>query len=76
MATALRGDAKSRLQEKVAPASLTYVVVSQERAGTEEVCFTVEARVGSAVLGVGKGHNTKEAEVNSAMDALSKMVGE
>lgn len=72
---ALKGDAKSRLQEKVAPASLTYVVVKQENLGTEDVCFTVEARVGTAVLGKGQGHNTKEAEVNSALDALSKMVG-
>ena len=43
--------------------------------GTDDVSYTVEARLGKNVLGVGTGHNTKEAEVNSAKDALRKKVG-
>lgn len=73
---AFKGDSKSRLQEVVAPQNLTYVIVKSENLNSEDVCYTVEVRVGDTPLGVGKGHNHKAAEVEAASDALSKMVGE
>lgn len=68
-------DSKSRLQEVLNGAVVQYVVIKQENINTEDVSFTVEARLGSVSLGIGKGHNTKEAEINAASDALSKKVG-
>lgn len=69
-------DSKSRLQEVLKGANVNYVVVKEENPQSENVCFTVEARLGTMVLGVGRGHNTKEAEIAAAKDALSKQVGE
>ena len=68
-------DSKSRLQEMLNGALVQYVVIKQENLNSENVCFTVEARLAGVSLGVGKGHNTKEAEINAASDALSKKVG-
>ena len=68
-------DSKSRLQEMLKGAVIQYVVIKQENLNSENVCFTVEARYGDVSLGIGKGHNTKEAEINAASDALSKKVG-
>ena len=75
MSVSLERDSKSRLQEVLNGANIQYVVIRQDNLNTEDVCFTVEARLGSVTLGVGKGHNTKEAEINAASDALSKKVG-
>lgn len=68
-------DSKSRLQALLKGCVIQYVVVKQENPNSEDVCFTVEARCGDVSLGIGKGHNTKEAEINAAADALSKKVG-
>ena len=68
-------DSKGKLQEYLHGCPVQYVVVSSSGVGTDDVSFTVEARLGKNVLGVGTGHNTKEAEVNSAKDALRKKVG-
>ena len=68
-------DFKSQLQELLKGANITYVVTKEENLLSSDVCFTVEARLGDVVLGVGKGHNTKEAETAAAKDALSKKVG-
>jgi len=71
----LERDYKSRLQEVLKGANVTYQVVKEENLLSENVCFTVEARLGDVVLGKGQGHNTKEAEIAAAKDALSKKVG-
>ncbi len=71
----IRRDSKSRLQELLKGAVIQYVVIKQENLMSENVCFTVEARYGQVSLGVGKGHNIKEAEINAASDAISKKVG-
>ncbi len=71
---ATRNDSKSRLQELLS-SNIDYVVVATENINTENVSYIVEARVGTAVLGIGRGHNQKEAEINSAQDALQKRVG-
>ena len=68
-------DSKGKLQEYLHGCPVQYVVVSSSGVGTDDVSYTVEARLGKNVLGVGTGHNTKEAEVNSAKDALRKKVG-
>ena len=54
---------------------IDYVVVKQENLNSENVCFTVEARLQGVVLGIGKGHNTKEAEIAAAKNAIDKKVG-
>lgn len=69
-------DSKSRLQEEFSSTNVVYQVVKTENLLTSDVCFTVEARVGDVCLGIGKGHNIKEAEINAASDALNKKVGE
>ncbi|MFA6829288.1 MAG: ribonuclease III [Bacilli bacterium] len=71
---AQQSDSKSRLQELLS-SNITYVKVSSSNLNSEDVQYVVEARVGSAVLGVGQGHNLKEAETNAASDALKKKVG-
>ncbi len=68
-------DVKSKLQE-ILGANVEYVVISQKDIYTDNVSFTVEARVRGLPLGVGTGHNIKEAEINAAKDALSKRVGD
>ncbi len=75
MHVSLARDSKSRLQEMLKGANIQYVVLKQENPNSENVCFTVEARYGDVSLGIGKGHNTKEAEINAAKDALRKKVG-
>ncbi|MCI1735163.1 MAG: ribonuclease III [Bacilli bacterium] len=72
---AIQKDSKSRLQELV-PLGLEYVIVSQTNPNTPDCHYVVEVRVGGTVLGVGEGHNHKEAEVAAATDALSKKVGQ
>ncbi len=69
-------DAKSKLQEMLGGISIEYAVISQKDLYSENVSFTVEARAGGMPLGIGTGHNTKEAEINAAKDALSKRVGD
>lgn len=71
---ALYMDGKTRLQELL-NANINYVQVRATNLNTENVCYVVEARLGEIVLGVGQGHNLKEAQVNAANDALSKKVG-
>lgn len=71
----LKRDSKSRLQELLNGAVVQYVVIKQENLLSDDVCFTVEARYGQVSLGIGKGHNIKEAEINAASDAISKKVG-
>ncbi len=75
MNISLSRDSKSRLQEILKGASPQYVVVKQENLLSDDVCFTVEVRLGDVILGQGKGHNTKEAEINAASDAIKKKVG-
>ncbi len=70
-----QSDAKSKLQE-ILESNIEYVVISQKDMNSDDVSFTVEARVNGMPLGVGVGHNTKEAEINAAKDALSKRVGD
>ena len=70
-----QSDAKSKLQE-IVEANIEYVVISQKDMNSDDVSFTVEARVNGMPLGTGIGHNTKEAEINAAKDALSKRVGD
>lgn len=71
----LQRDSKSRLQEILNGQVIKYVVIKQENLNTSDVSFTVEARLNNVVLGTGKGHNIKEAEINAASDALDKKVG-
>lgn len=68
-------DSKSRLQEAFSSQNIIYQVVKTENLLSDNVCFTVEAKVSNVTLGVGKGHNIKEAEINAASDALNKKVG-
>ena len=68
-------DPKTTLQEEVS-ANVHYIVVKKENVNSEDVSYTVEARVSDVVLGMGKGHNILEAEKNAAKDALLKKVGE
>lgn len=66
-------DAKSRLQEAMGGEVIQYAVVSRQSIEKASDCrFVVEARCHGLVLGVGEGHNTKEAEVRAAKDALNK----
>jgi ribonuclease-3 len=69
-----KADSKSRLQELLI-SDIDYVVTQAQNVNTEDVSYTVEARMGNVVLGTGRGHNQKEAEINAAADALSKRVG-
>lgn len=75
MDVSIKRDSKSRLQEMLNGAVIQYKVIKQENLNSDDVCFTVEARCGDVSLGIGKGHNTKEAEINAASDAISKKVG-
>lgn len=71
-----RRDAKSRLQEVRGGEIIQYIVVSKKNIEDANSChFVVEARCHDLVLGCGEGHNTKEAEVNAAQDALNKKAG-
>ncbi len=72
---AFRIDAKGRLQELVKD-TINYVKISEENINTDDVSYLVEARYGDTVLGIGRGHNLKEAQTNAALDALSKKVGD
>lgn len=74
-ADANRIDAKGRLQELVKD-NINYVKISEANLNTDDVSYVVEARYGDAVLGIGRGHNLKEAQTNAALDALSKKVGD
>lgn len=67
-------DSKTRLQESL-NVNIDYVQIKATNINKENVCYVVEARVGDVVLGVGQGHNLKEAQTNAANDALSKKVG-
>lgn len=69
-------DTKSRLQEYMNGMNIEYVVVSSKNINTDDVLYVVEARIGGDVLGIGQGHNKKEAEIAAARDALSKKVGD
>lgn len=69
-------DTKGRLQAYMNGTNIDYVVVSSSNLNTDDVNYVVEARIGDDVLGVGQGHNKKEAEINAARDALSKKVGD
>lgn len=71
---AQKADSKSRLQEAL-HSNIDYVKVSESNLNSDDVSYVVEARVSGTVLGTGKGHNLKEAEVNAAWDALSRKVG-
>lgn len=71
----IKRNSKGRLQESLKGAVIEYVVVKKENLNSADVSFTVEARYGGEVLGIGVGHNTKEAEDNAAYDALKKEVG-
>ena len=68
-------DPKTSLQEILA-SNIDYVCIEQKNLNSPDVSYVVEARVKGTVLGVGKGHNLKEAEMNAAKDALAKRVGE
>ncbi len=69
-------DAKSRLQEARGGEVIQYIVVSKKNIEDANNChFIVEARCHDLVLGCGEGHNTKEAEVKAAQDALNKKAG-
>ena len=74
-AYAEKADSKSLLQEYLGGVTIDYVTVSILNQNTDNVRFIVEARLGTAVLGRGEGHNSKEAETNAAFDALQKKVG-
>lgn len=67
-------DPKTRLQE-ILSSNIDYVCVEQTGLNSPDVCYVVEARVQGTVLGIGRGHNTKEAEMMAARDALAKRVG-
>jgi ribonuclease-3 len=67
-------DPKSSLQELL-KSDVEYVLVSQSNLNTQDVNYVIEARVGTAVLGKGQGHNRMQAETAAAKDALSKKVG-
>lgn len=67
-------DSKGRLQELVKD-NIEYVKISESNVNTDDVSYVVEARYAGQVLGVGKGHNIKEAQNRAALDALSKKVG-
>lgn len=69
-------DPKTQLQALLSGASPVYVIVDRKNLNTEDVEFTVEARLGNTVLGIGRGHNHNKAERAAAFDALSKKVGE
>jgi hypothetical protein len=69
-------DTKGRLQAYMNGTNIEYVVISPKNINTDDVSYVVEARIGEDVLGVGEGHNKKEAEINAARDALSKKVGD
>lgn len=68
-------DPKGRLQE-ILLSNVDYVCVEQKNLNSPDVSYIVEARLKGTVLGVGKGHNLKEAESNAAKDALAKRVGD
>lgn len=68
-------DSKGRLQELMNGVTIKYIVVSETNPNKEDSHFVVQAMFGNDVLGIGEGHNTKEAEMAAARDALSKKVG-
>lgn len=66
------GDSKTRLQQflqQSGDADFEYVTVG-ERGPDHMKVFTVEARLGSNVIGSGEGRTKKEAEQAAAMQAL------
>ena len=68
-------DPKSTLQIKVAPDIVKYVITKERNIKkNDDGYFIVEARSGDILLGVGKGANHKEAEIEAARDALKKIV--
>lgn len=67
-------DPKTRLQELL-QSNIEYVLVHQANLNSPDVSYRVNAEVQGTILGTGTGHNTKEAEINAAKDALSKRVG-
>lgn len=67
-------DPKTTLQEAVAT-NIDYEVVKKENLNSEDVSYTVEARLNGMTLGVGTGHNIQEAQKLAAKDALLKKVG-
>ncbi len=68
-------DPKTRLQELL-QSNIEYILVEQSNLNSPDVSYRVNAQIQGTVLGTGVGHNTKEAEMNAARDALSKRVGE
>ena len=68
-------DPKSNLQNKVAPDTVKYVVTKERNIHKNDDGYCiVEARIAGIALGIGKGPNHKEAEIEAAKDALSRIV--
>lgn len=70
-------DYKTQLQQFIqqdSSAQLTYVTVGEEGPDHAKI-FRVEARMGSNIIGKGEGRTKREAEQNSAKEAL-KLFGE
>ncbi len=69
-------DYKTKLQELVQTdqKSIEYILVS-EKENSSDTEFVIKAVVNDIVLGVGKGHNKKEAEQNAAKEAIKKCAG-
>lgn len=51
----------------------SYVVIHEEGPQHDRI-FTIQVRLGSAIIGVGKGKNKKTAEQNAARDAMNKIL--
>ena len=67
-------DAKTHLQEIVqgeGKGRLKYVLVKEEGPDHDKT-FTVEARLGDVVVGIGAGHSKKTAEQHAAFEAIKR----
>lgn len=71
----IRVDPKSHLQELLA-SNIIYEVINVKNLNSPDVSYKVAAKLGTTILGIGEGHNIKEAEKRAATDALLKNVGE
>jgi len=69
-------DPKSLLQEKVQSRKLSSPVykVLEEQGPAHARIFTVGAYVGNKLVAKGVGHSKQEAEVNSAKNAIDKLI--
>lgn len=68
-------DAKTHLQEIVqgeGSETLSYVLIKEEGPDHQKE-FTVEARLGDKVIGMGKGRSKKTAQQHAAYQAIKKM---